>query len=149
MDDDRGSGMSEALRLTRAGQLNEAFAVLQRSLGGGRAGPPSAKPGLPALPARPLGRFASAPTGRGKAGRGTGGLLDRLRGALTAAPPAGLPGGLRGLRGMAANLPTGAPGVDKAAAAPAAAAPGGAVPHPSPTGPPGPPRAGPDGPRGS
>ena len=135
MDDDRGSGMSEALRLTRAGQLDEAFAVLQRSLGAGPAGPASAKPGLTALSARPFMRFGSAPTGKGKAGPGTGGLLDRLRGALTAAPPAGLPGGLRGLRGMAANLPTGAPGVDKAAAARAAAAPGGEIRHLSHTGP--------------
>jgi hypothetical protein len=44
MDDHRTAGMSEALRLTRAGQLTEALALLQRTLG---AAPPG--PGIPSF----------------------------------------------------------------------------------------------------
>jgi poly(hydroxyalkanoate) depolymerase family esterase len=105
MDDDRTSGMSEALRLTRAGQLGEAFAAVQRTLGAGPAPYPGA--GMRAAPQ-------------------AGGLLDRLRGGLTATSGAGLPGALGSLRG---NLPTGGPGGGRPGAAEAAAAPGGEIRH--------------------
>ena len=57
MDDHRTAGMSEALRLTRAGQLTEAFAVLQRTVG------------------------TAPPAGSGKSLFASG-LLDKLRSTL-------------------------------------------------------------------
>jgi poly(hydroxyalkanoate) depolymerase family esterase len=77
MDDDRTSGMSEALRLTRAGQLSEAFAVMQRSLGATPLAPP---PGA-GLPGRLGGLLQNLPTG------GPGGA--RAGAAEAAAAPGG------------------------------------------------------------
>ncbi|MGH3897763.1 MAG: extracellular catalytic domain type 1 short-chain-length polyhydroxyalkanoate depolymerase, partial [Pseudonocardiaceae bacterium] len=104
MDDHRTAGMSEALRLTRAGQLTEASALLQRTLGA-------------APPAPPVGQHAPP---------SAGGLRDKLRGALTSKPGAVLPGGLAGLLG---DLPTPGRGTARASAAAAAAAPGGEIRH--------------------
>jgi poly(hydroxyalkanoate) depolymerase family esterase len=109
MDDDRTAGMSEALRLTRAGQLAEAFAVLQRTLGAappaGSVGPgretaprldPDALPGGHHIP--PAGRHTTS---------GAGGLLDKLRAGLTSKPGAGLPSGLTNLLGDPLPAPGG------------------------------------------
>jgi poly(hydroxyalkanoate) depolymerase family esterase len=89
--DDHTAGMSEALRLTRAGRLTEAFAVLQRTLG-------------------------SAPTAGSVATPFAGGLLDRL----TPKPGAGLPASLTNLLGDLPAASRGAthPGAAAAAAAP-------------------------------
>src|SRR4051794_26681123 len=108
MDDFPSSGMSEALRLTRAGQLTEAYAVLQRSLGA------AAPPGSPPAGSAP-GRRAVPEPGR---------LLGALRGALSARPAA--PGGLGELLG---RLPVVGRGGPRSGTAEAAAAPGGEIRH--------------------
>jgi poly(hydroxyalkanoate) depolymerase family esterase len=121
------SGMSEALRLTRAGQLSEAFAVLQRSLGGTPPVPPTGAPDAGPGRAGPPFPNAGVPPFAGM--RGTpeaGGLLDKLRGALTAPSGTGLPGRPGDLL---QNLPAGGPGAARAGAAEAAAAPGGEIRH--------------------
>jgi poly(hydroxyalkanoate) depolymerase family esterase len=113
MTDNRGSGMSEALRLTRAGRLEEAFAAMQGSLGTPSSGLPSAH-GF----STPFGGASNAP--------GLSGLLGRLRGALPPKTGAGLPGGMRGLL---ANLPSVGGAAGRAGTAEAAAAPGGEIRH--------------------
>ena len=127
MDDDRISGMSEALRLTRAGQLSEAFAVMQRSLGAGSTpaspgapgtGPDRSGPPFRRTPSRPIAGMDDAP--------GAGRLIDKLRGAFAGQSGVGLPGALSGLSG---SLLTGGPGGARAGAAEAAAAPGGRIRH--------------------
>src|SRR4051794_38711760 len=104
MTDDRSSGMSEALRLTRAGRLEEAFATMQRSLGSpSTVLPPATGKGGQGLPGLPLANAVPTMFGAESGAPGHGGLLGRLRGALPARTGAGLSGGLRGLL---ANLPS-------------------------------------------
>ena len=85
MDGHRAAGMSQAIRLTRAGQVREALAVLRRTLGAAPpAGSVSTSPGIPGLAPdghhiRPAGRRTTA---------GAGGLLDKLRTTLTRKPGA-------------------------------------------------------------
>ncbi|MCW2689569.1 MAG: esterase, depolymerase family [Mycobacterium sp.] len=125
MDDHRLAGMSEALRLTRAGQLTQAFAVLQRTLG---TAPPVGPDGTSAqVRGRAPGSHQSLPSAWRTTPRPSG-LLDNLRGTLTSKPGAGLPNGLTKL--LTASLPATQPG-----AAAAAAAPGGEIRHLSHTDP--------------
>ena len=103
MDDNRSTGMPEALRLVREGRLDEATKLLQRGL---IAGLPTsgALPGLPRLPFGGAHRVAP----------GVKDLLDKVRSAA---------GGLSGLLGNAQSTEAGS------AHAAAAAAPGGRVEH--------------------
>src|SRR4051794_17383467 len=113
MDHDRATAMSDALRLTRAGRLSEAHALLQRALGA--ASVPSPLPGQD----RPTGALPPVPS---RGGTDAGGLLGRLRGALGTRPP-----GAR--RDLLANLVGRGGGAARPGVAEAAAAPGGEIRH--------------------
>ena len=102
---DRNATMADALRLTRAGRLMEATALLQQGLGG-------AGQSMPAQ--MPAGRL-HGPTGLPRAG----GLLDKLQARL----PLGLPGNSPLVRPSLVGS-----GGSRAAAA-AASAPGGEIRH--------------------
>jgi poly(hydroxyalkanoate) depolymerase family esterase len=124
MDDVRSSAMSDALRLTREGQLTEAFATLQRGLG---AAPVVAPPPAPGRARRslPFHGAGAPPRAQRQSSPDTAGLLDRLRGALakgTGATPAGV-------RDLLGKLGRDGAGGGRPGVADAAAAPGGEIRH--------------------
>jgi poly(hydroxyalkanoate) depolymerase family esterase len=139
MDDNRTTGMPEALRLIRTGQLDEAIALLQRTFAGGLSDPATggADPGVHGFPLG--GPFVGGPSAGGPFSGGQGalpagqtlpdvnGLLARLQGALGSAPGAG--GRPAGLSGLLGNLPGAGTGTGHPGAAAAAAAPGGEIRH--------------------
>ena len=122
MDDFRSADMSEALRLTRAGQLTEALAVIQRTLG--TAPPVPSSPTWRTPPAGfPLAGRSSLPTAGSHAAPDLSPLLGALRAALSRKSGSGSLGAL--LR----SLPAAGGEAARPGAAAAAAAPGGEIRH--------------------
>ena len=125
MNTDTNATMTEALRLTRAGQLTEAVALIQAGLAG--AGSTASDASTVAQPANRLARFGSPPLAASHAvlpdapptlaGSALDGLLDRLKDKLPDLGPIPLP---------ALPGPKQAP---RPGAAAAAAAPGGEIRH--------------------
>jgi poly(hydroxyalkanoate) depolymerase family esterase len=114
--------MSEALRLTRAGQLDEACTVLQRTLGAAPIVPTSGPEGTRSGSSGLLGLLLAGQRGMPNAVA----LLDRVRAALPAKQGAGRPNVLADLLG---RLPTAGRGAAHPDMAAAAAAPGGEIRH--------------------
>jgi poly(hydroxyalkanoate) depolymerase family esterase len=122
MNNGTNTTMAEALRLTRAGRLAAASALLQRSLAGANAVPPAESTVTESLVG--LGRLRSPlpndsadarPEAPGAhAAPALNGLLDRVKAKLSDLPhiinTAGLPGGTPSSRSGAAAIAAAAPG---------------------------------------
>jgi poly(hydroxyalkanoate) depolymerase family esterase len=122
MNNDTKTTMAEALRLTRAGRLAEASALVQRGLAGSNAAPPAESTvteslvGLgPLCSPLPNDSADARPEAPGAhAAPALNGLLDRVKAKLPDLPhiinPAGLPGGTPSSRSGAAAIAAAAPG---------------------------------------
>ncbi len=124
-DENRSSAMSNALRLTRAGRLTEASAILQRALGDASVVLPGAADDRPRHSSARFARAGAVPPAPWHGSSDAGDLLDKLADALVSRSGANRAGVLRDLLG---NLTGGGAGAARPGVAEAAAA-GGEIRH--------------------